>query len=256
MAYHSETTAEAGRLRFGDLTYEEVAAQANQGAIALLPTGCTEQQGPHLPVDWDTWFAERACLAAAERANEKHGLTCVVLPATPFGPTPEHRDFGSGYIDVPYDIHRALIASALDSLADQGFRRIVVWKGCGGHRLEAVIDAFNGRSASRGARAWLPAPPYHEIWKRHGDWNDSGGHADSFTTAIALYLRPESVREDRIVESDSLPVDWDDPDLSFAKYSRTGVIGTPIYGTRELGRVLWNELVDWAADMIQGVSRG
>jgi len=85
-------------MRFGDLTYREIRERAEAGWIAVVPTGCTEQQGPHLPVDFDTWFAETACLAAARQAAEKHGVKVLVLPAMPFGPTPEHRSFGSGYI--------------------------------------------------------------------------------------------------------------------------------------------------------------
>ena len=44
-------------MRFGELTYEEVRDKARAGLrpgeagwLAVVPTGCTEQQGPHLPV--------------------------------------------------------------------------------------------------------------------------------------------------------------------------------------------------------------
>src|SRR5258707_1078326 len=36
-------------MRFGDCTYQEIAALAGQGAVAVVPPGCTEQQGPRLP---------------------------------------------------------------------------------------------------------------------------------------------------------------------------------------------------------------
>ena len=36
----------------------EIRSLIDAGCLAILPTGCTEQQGPHLPVDFDTWFAE------------------------------------------------------------------------------------------------------------------------------------------------------------------------------------------------------
>jgi creatinine amidohydrolase len=153
-------------VQFGDLTYEEIKHRAGAGALAVVPTGCTEQQGPHLPVDWDTWFANAVCLAAARRAEEKHGIDALVLPAMPFGPTPEHRDFGSGYVDVPQAIHEALVAAILQSLADQGFRRIVVWRGCGGHRLDGVVERFNAGRGER-CRVFLPAQPYRDIWLEH-----------------------------------------------------------------------------------------
>jgi hypothetical protein len=34
----------------------------------LVPSGYTEQQGPHLPVDFGTWFAETHLLAASDEA--------------------------------------------------------------------------------------------------------------------------------------------------------------------------------------------
>ena len=240
-------------MKFGDLTYEEIRDYAEAGALAVAPTGCTEQQGPHLTVDWDTWFAETVCLAGAERAKEKFDLDVLVLPATPFGPTPEHRDFGSGYVDVPNDTHLRLVSAILDSLADQGFTRIVVWRGCGGHRLRSVVDDFNSGHAER-AKAVLPTQPYHDIWVRLGDSRDQGGHADSFTTAIALHLRPDHVRRDKIVDPKCKPVDWDDPNLNFADYSPNGVVGSPIYASAELGETLWQEVVESVADTFREVA--
>jgi len=203
-----------------------------------------------LTVDFDTWFAETVCLAAAECAKEKHALNVLVLPAIPFGPTPEHRDFGSGFVDIPEKLHQDLVFSVLQSLADQGFTRIVVWPGCGQHRLDGVVDNFN--TAHDGdVYAFLPDHPYHDIWVKHGDSRDPGGHADSFATSIALYLRPDHVRKDKIVDSGCRPVDWSDPDLNFADYSPDGVIGTPIYASAELGEKLWPMVVEWLADKLK-----
>ncbi len=160
------------------LTYEEVRERAEDNWLAVIPTGCTEQQGPHLPVDFDTWFAERVALAGSQEAARKFGVRSFVLPVLPFGPTPEHRGFGSGYIDVPVAVHEGLVLAGLRSLADQGFGRIVVWRGCGGHELSGAVDVFNGERAD-GARAYLPGHPFHDVWCRIGDPSIPGGHADS-----------------------------------------------------------------------------
>jgi len=230
-------------MRFGDLTYREIRERAEAGWIAVVPTGCTEQQGPHLPVDFDTWFAETACLAAARQAAEQHGVNALVLPAMPFGPTPEHSSYGSGYIHLPQEVHKAVVSSVLDSLAEQGFRRIVVWRGCGQHDLSDVVERFNAAHLGK-SRAFQPGFPYHAIWCRIGDPAIPGGHADSFATSIALHLRPESVRVDQIPDPESEPVDWDDPHLDFARYSSTGVIGDPTHASAELGARLWHAVVE------------
>ena len=233
-------------VRYGDLTYLEIQQKADEGWLVVVPTGCTEQQGPHLPVDFDTWFAETLILAASDRAAQQD-VNALVLPALPFGPTPEHRSFG-GFVDVPQEVHEALLTSVLDSLAAQGFQRIVVWRGCGGHRLEGVVATFN--TAQKAARAFLPAETFHESWCRIGNPEIAGGHADSFTTSVSLYLRPDSVRTELIANPHSTPVDWDDPDLDFAASSGTGVIGDPTHASAALGELLWEDIVAKAARML------
>ena len=216
-----------------------------------MPTGCTEQQGPHLPVDFDTWFVEKACLAAAEHGAQRYGVRALVLPALPFGPTPEHRNYGSGYIHMPQYLHARMVASVLRSLAAQGFGRIVVWRGCGQYALEGVIAHFN-RSHGGQAKAHLPALPYAAIMQGVAP-GIPGGHADSFATAIALYLRPEAVRVDRIPDPVDTPVDWDDPHLDFARYSATGVIGDATHATAELGARLWHVTVETIARTFRAI---
>jgi creatinine amidohydrolase len=237
-------------MRFGSLTYEEIRQRATTGWLAIVPTGCTEQQGPHLPVDVDTWFAEAASLAAADRARAAFGVEALVLPALPFGPTPEHRGFGSGYVHLPQSLHEAVVESVLDSLVEQGFRRVVVWRGCGQHDLGRVIERFNRVHRGR-ARALLPELPYPAIWCRIGDPSVPGGHADSFVTSIALHLRPASVRVAEIRDPRTAPVDWEDPDLDLSRYSATGVIGDPTHASAELGAQLWEAVVEEGAVILK-----
>ena len=40
-------------------------------------------------------------------------------------PTPEHRNYGAGYIDIPVDLHDSIVMATLESLAEQGFHRTV-----------------------------------------------------------------------------------------------------------------------------------
>jgi creatinine amidohydrolase len=241
-------------MRFGSLTYLEIRERAREGWLAIVPTGCTEQQGPHLPVENDTWFAETVCLAGADEAARAHGVNALVLPAAPFGPTPEHRNYGAGFVDVPREIHEAYVRAVLESLADQGFGRIVVWRGCGGHDLHETVDAFNRTRAP--ANAFLPDAPYNAIWRRGDPERDPGGHADSFITSIWMHLRPHDVRTAEIRDPQNPSVDWDDPALDFAAWSATGVIGNPTVATADLGAVLWREVVVEVAGIFRDIAEG
>jgi creatinine amidohydrolase len=242
-------------MRFGELTYEEIRDYSNQGLMAIVPTGCTEQQGLHLPVDFDTWFAEQVCLAASEKTEKDVGTHSLVLPTIPFGPTPEHKNYGSGYVDLPEKLHESLVFSILVSLADQGFKRIVVWRGCGQHDLVDIIAKFND-TYSGTSMAYLPELPYHDIWMRIGDPAIPGGHADSFSTSMALYLRPEAVHIEKIINPHNSEVDWSDPNMDFYKYSSTGVIGDPTHASAELGKKLWEVVVCEVALIFKQISKG
>src|SRR4030081_3885631 len=66
-----------------------------------------------------------------------------------------------------------------------------------------------------------------------------GGHADAFATLLALHLRPETVRRDLISNPSQSPVEWDDPNLDFARHSASGVIGNPTTASAALGAALW-----------------
>jgi creatinine amidohydrolase len=227
-------------MRFGDMTYQEIRERAAAGWLAVIPTGCTEQQGPHLPVDFDTWLVESVCLAAA-KACAGQGANVLVLPVLPFGPTPEHRNYGSGFIDLPQELHERIVMSILQSLVAQGFKRMLVWRGCGQHNLKRVVDNFNHEQAGQ-AFVVQPGMPYAGIMQRFSP-AIPGGHADSFCTSIAMHMRPESVRIDKIPEPETKPVDWNNPALDFLQYSKSGVIGDPTRASAELGAVLWGEIV-------------
>lgn len=240
-------------MKFGDLTFGQIRECTKAGCLAIVPTGCTEQHGPHLPVCFDTWFVERACWAAAERLDTEYGVKALVLPCMPFGPTPEHRGFGSGYINLPQKVHEEVVLSILNSLAEQGFERIVVWRGCGQHALAEVVQRFNQAHQGR-CRAFWPEIPHQEIWMRTGNPQNPAAHAGAFETSMALHLQPESVRKDLIVDPKNKPVDWEKPDLDLSQYTKTGVVGDPTEATAELGARLWNAVVKSMAETFNQIA--
>jgi creatinine amidohydrolase len=230
-------------VRYGHLTYLEIKEKAEQDYTVIIPTGCTEQQGPHTAVDFDTWFAEELMVEAAQEAYRSSNYKALVLPALPFGPTPEHKNYGAGYINLPQNIFEGVIKSVINSLIEQGFKKFVVWRGCGGHNLDRLIAEMT-ETAKDSVKIYNPGHPFYNVWCKFENPEFPGGHADSFTTSIGLYKRPESIRPELIANPMSSEPDWGDPDLDFTKYSKTGVIGDPTKASRELGKQLWDETLD------------
>ncbi len=125
-------------------------------------------------------------------------------------------------------------------MVEQGFKKFIVWRGCGGHNLDNVVTQLH-TSYKNSIQIYNPRHPFYEVWCKFADSNIPGGHADSFTTSIGLYKRPESIRQELISNPMNSEPDWEDPELDFTKYSSTGVVGDPTKSSKELGEKLWNE---------------
>lgn len=223
-------------MRYVDLTFEELRDLAPQVRAVFIPLGCTEQQGPHLPTDFDTWMITALCDDIADRFQREHGGVVLVMPTLPFGPTPEHAGFGHGYVNLRQSTHEAVVEDVLESLAAQGFGTLLVWRGCGQHDLRAAIDRFN--ASHRDCIAYQPVIDYGTVCDSAFGRPVPGGHADSFATSIRLYLNREAVRTERIGIPRLRPFDWG-PDLDFASISDTGVVGDPTQASTEAGARIW-----------------
>ena len=236
-------------MEFGKLTYQEIKDAARSNWIAIIPTGCTEQQGIHLSVDFDTWFVGKLCNAASSMVADRFNINSLVLPTMPFGPTPEHLGFGAGYINIPQSIHESVFQEVLQSLTDQGFQRIIIWPGCGQHQLSHMVERFLS-SVSENINVFFPTLPYQNIWENLVGPDVFGGHADGFATSISLYLRSEDVRKDKIQNPVYTMPNWGSPDLDFSKHTDTGSIGDLSVASAKLGKQLWVALVEECSKII------
>ncbi len=191
-------------LLFNEMTRAEANAVA-PNAIALLPTGATEQHGPHMPTGTDTFAVEYIARQAAVRS----GVPAVVTPTLPFGSSGHHLAFG-GTMSIGTETYYRLITDLVESLITSGFTRVFIVNGHGGNnelvqlvvRDLALKRPADLAAASYWVTAWdaLVAGNAHELGRLPG-------HAGAFETSIVLALQPHLVKEPRPHRDDVGPTD-------------------------------------------------
>ena len=127
----------------------------------VCPLGSTEQHA-YLSLGTDAILAERVSVEAAEP------LGVPVLPALPYGLAPYFAAY-PGSPTLRLDTFVAVLRDLLDSLHEQGFRRILLVNGHGGNLPGAAL-ADEWTAAHPGAQAlfhsWWNAPQTRAVIQR------------------------------------------------------------------------------------------
>lgn len=243
--------------RFDQLQWPQAKEAAQRpGATLVWPLGALEQHGPHLPLATDALFADQILDEVLARLEP--GLPIWRLPIQAVGFSPEHLDF-PGTLSLPPDVLIKTIASLGSQIADQGFRRLVLFNAHGGQiallqvaarqlrflrpRL-AVLPCFLW-SGVDGLETWIPS---EEL--------TTGLHAGMAETSLMLHLHPKTVGPERPhdgIHQGSVPATppegwsleraaptaWITSDLS-----SSGVIGDSREASASCGAALHARLVD------------
>ena len=211
----------------GERTWPEVAGRDD--LVLVVPTGSTEQHGPHLPLDTDTRIA--VALADALAGTDAR---LVVSPPIAVGASGEHAGF-AGTLSIGTEVMRSVVVELVRS-ADH-FAGVVIVHAHGGNR--AALDAATEQLATEGrrvlvVRAGVPG----------GD-----AHAGRTETSLLLHLAPEVVRLDRAAPGEGRP--WSELDDAIREggviaVSPNGVIGDPTGASAEEGAVAFAAMCDRA----------
>jgi creatinine amidohydrolase len=242
----------ADDVRWSSMTSAAVAEFGGSDTLVIVPVGSIEQHGPHLRLHEDIANA----LALAESAAQASPHPVMVAPPVWWGMAPHHMGF-AGTISLRLETFSALIADICTSLAEHGFRRILLLNGHGGNAAALVATATQ-LSADHGlfvssVSYWMLIP---DVLADVGTSAQGGmGHAGEMETSIALHLRPDTVLTDRleadipVTASGSRAIDFRAPGavsvpLDLRRDSKAGVIGDPTVATADKGATIVAALVD------------
>jgi creatinine amidohydrolase len=157
-------------MRAYDLNWMQLEDYLRHDDRIILPLGSTEQHA-YLSLGTDAILAERV----AEEAAEAVGVP--VLPVLPYGLTPKFAAF-PGSPTLGPDTFRAVVRDLLDSLADQGFARILLLNGHGGNApaQEVAEEWTSGRDDAQALyHEWFGPKTYVVIRElepdgQHASW--------------------------------------------------------------------------------------
>ena len=236
--------------RFSQLRHPEIKAAADAGAVLVLPLGQTEEHGPHLPINTDTYIAVRVCEEAIDRLNGQPSTW--LLDEVGYGFSQKVMKEWPGTFVVPQEALIQTLKHIMISVADMGFRKIVLVSTHGNHvGVSRVVARCVADECGMGPGLFFPFAFLGDIMKECGKAGPGGTcHAGELETSLMLHLAPDWVDMKQAGATDKL--NQESPYSSSQAYvstwtmqkSRTGVYGDPSVATPELGRRLFERMVD------------
>ena len=157
--------------------------------VVILPWGATEPHNLHLPYMTDCILSQAVAVDAAQRAFDRNGLRCMVLPPVMMGAqNPGQRDLPF-CIHYRYETQQAILRDIVTSLCHQGFRRLLIVNGHGGNSFKPMIRdlAVDHPDFFIAAAEWFRMASARDFFDQPGD------HADEIETSVMMHYHPELV---------------------------------------------------------------
>jgi creatinine amidohydrolase/Fe(II)-dependent formamide hydrolase-like protein len=219
-----------------ELTWTEVRDAIRAGKTTIIvPTGGTEQNGPHMAIGKHNARARMLAGTIARALGD--ALVAPVLAYVPEGridPPGGHLRF-AGTVGVEEETFQRVLESAGRSLRHHGFQHVVFLGDHGGSQSGQKLAAarLNREWARTATRAHAIEAYYRaggadlrELLAARGyRRGELGSHADLADTSLALAVDPRLVRRDRLRPGTGMGAGGD------------GVDGDPSRATAELGRL-------------------
>ena len=244
----------ANEYRYHRLTWEEMNDAIAAQKVVVLPTGSTEQHGPHLPLDVDAFLVESVCLELGRRAADR----VLVLPAVSFGLNRHHIDF-PGTIHIEPEVFIAFCLNVTKSVAYHGFEKILI---VNGHGSNTPLVDLVARKTVLATNSLCAAVNYYSLGVEAFDRVKETpvvAHADEFETSLYLHLAPERVRMEKAVAGNDvvgryMSSDSTSPYVRFndfwGRWTKVGVHGDPTAATAEKGKIIWEAVLSRLIELV------
>jgi len=120
-------------LNYLESTWEEFRDEARENnSLILIPVGCIEEHGPHLPLNCDCVIGEKICETVAKENN------IILGPPIRYGVSRTTQGF-PGTLEIRIDTLRALTYDLVYSFASQEIKTIILFTWHGGTTHSSVL---------------------------------------------------------------------------------------------------------------------
>ena len=230
-------------VRLDRLSWPEAAEWFRGDPRLLLPVGSCMQHGPHLPLCTDTVIVERLARDVAARA----GL--LLAPTVAYGVACERDQAYAGTASLDRKTLHRVLNELVSTWGRQGLEEIALITTNGFARnIQALAmvmaDTVRVRSIDTHAldlSAFLV----------QGNAPERGGELE---TSLLLYLEPELVRQEWILDSVSETMATGDARASAPMPGSPGVVGRPSLASAEKGKQIYEHIVDTITARLTKVS--
>ncbi len=165
---------------------------AKEEQICVVPIGCLERHGEHMPFGTDSLIVHKIAVEAAKKEP------CVVFPPYHFAQIHEAACY-SGAIALPQRLALELLETVCDEIARNGFQKIVLLNGHGGN--SSFLDYFLKSNLSRQVAYTLYLVPMYSSGLDEADaekikeiCGKNGDHAGEWEGSLVMAAAPGSVK--------------------------------------------------------------
>lgn len=190
-----------------ELTWMEVRDAIAAGkTTVIIPTGGTEQNGPHIVLGKHNFLVKyKAGEIAKKLGNALVAPVVAYVPEGDVNPPTGHMRY-AGTITTPQDIFVKVLEFAARSFRQHGFLDVVLIGDSGGNQegQRLVAEALNKEWTATPARvhhitAYYPGRGDDWVVSQGVSAADVGTHAGTHDTASLMYINPSMLRVDKLV---------------------------------------------------------
>jgi creatinine amidohydrolase len=239
-------------MKLQDLTWIELRSLPRE-TVVVVPLASCEQHSAHLPFGTDMLVVD-----AIADALEAHLDSDVLrLPTLPFAYSARHLPM-KGTLSVPLETYVEMVAATVTSVAQAGFRRILLLNAQSDNAPTLGVTLRLLRERHPGAV--VVAVSYWSLLES----DDEAGHADELETSLMLHLHPERVRSAEIARDEmASPSLYSRVVMQYTRMdqrSHHGGVGNPERASAERGRDdferIVRSLVALTEDLRDGILAG